>query len=123
MEEDIFNLNPLYSTLIATVIGFVLINDLTVAEQNTVGNWLILTGQVLITNAAAQSVIENRLSGNIININSGVHKSAYCPPKYDIQAIREVLKKTTPKHNSNAISLLEKTIESLKKEEEELKKN
>ena len=119
--DDIFNLNPLYSTLIATIIGFALIDDFTVAEQNAIGNWLILSGQVVLSNAAAQAVVEQRASGNIININSKSHKENYCPFKYDVQIMREILKKTNPKHSNNAISLLERTVAALEKEIKELK--
>lgn len=47
-----------------------LIDDLTANEQNVVGNWLMLISQILITNAAAQALIERRVHGPIMNTNS-----------------------------------------------------
>lgn len=49
---------PIYS-LSATAIGFLLIDEFTPAEQNSLGNWFMLIGQVLCTNASQQQVINN----------------------------------------------------------------
>lgn len=38
-------------TISAALVGYILINDLTPYEQNALGNWLMLTAQVLCTNA------------------------------------------------------------------------
>lgn len=46
-------------TVSAFAIGLILIDDLTPAEQNSVGNWFMLIGQVLATNASQQQVINN----------------------------------------------------------------
>lgn len=53
------NINANEFTTIAFVIGLLLIDDLTPAEQNSVGNWFMLIGQVLATNASQQQVINN----------------------------------------------------------------
>lgn len=47
-------------TISATIIGFLLIDDLTPAEQNSLGNWFMLLAQVLCTNAAQQQLLNNR---------------------------------------------------------------
>lgn len=47
-------------TLSAVVIGYILLNDSTPAEQNSLGNWFMLIGQVLCTNSSQQQVINNR---------------------------------------------------------------
>ncbi len=47
-------------TLSAIVIGYILLNDSSPAEQNSLGNWFMLIGQVLCTNSAQQQVINNR---------------------------------------------------------------
>lgn len=39
-------------TLFATLVGFALIDGFTALEQNAIGNWFMLVGQVLETNAA-----------------------------------------------------------------------
>ena len=46
--------------LSAIIIGFLLIDESTPAEQNSIGNWFMLIGQVLCTNSAQQQVINNR---------------------------------------------------------------
>ena len=46
-------------TISAFTIGLLLIDDLTPAEQNSVGNWFMMIGQVLATNASQQQVINN----------------------------------------------------------------
>ncbi len=43
-------------TLSAIIVGYLLIDDLTANEQNALGNWLMLTAQVLCTNAFYQQV-------------------------------------------------------------------
>lgn len=54
------SINSLTFTGSAVVIGFILIDDLTINEQNAVGDWLMLVGQVLQTNASQQQVLEDR---------------------------------------------------------------
>ncbi len=54
------NISPPIFTLSASAIGFILIDELTPAEQNSLGNWFMLIGQVLCTNASQQQVINNR---------------------------------------------------------------
>lgn len=44
----------------AIVVGYLLIDDLTANEQNALGNWLMLTAQVLCTNAYYKQVQEER---------------------------------------------------------------
>ena len=68
-------------TTSAFVIGLLLIDNLTPAEQNSVGNWLMLVGQVLETNASQQQVINNfnntsnRSNEHIINNNEAIKKA------------------------------------------------
>ena len=68
--HDLFNTNPRYSTSISFILGLLLVDSLTAPEQNMLGNWIILMGQTILTNAASQNIIESRISGNIFNINS-----------------------------------------------------
>lgn len=55
-----FDLPPRTMTIIAVILGYLMIDDLTPAEQNSLGNFLILIGQVLETNSAQAQVIANR---------------------------------------------------------------
>lgn len=45
----ILSLSPLEFTTLGTVIGYILSCTLTVQEQNSLGNWLELVGQILLT--------------------------------------------------------------------------
>ena len=68
-------------TTSAFIIGLLLIDNLTPAEQNSVGNWLIMVGQVLETNASQQQVINNynntsnTSNEHIINNNETIKKA------------------------------------------------
>lgn len=63
-------INAYEFTTIAFVIGLLLCDDLTPAEQNSVGNFFMLIGQVLATNASQQQVINNyNKSSNPSNVH------------------------------------------------------
>ncbi len=47
-------------SLSAVIVGYLLIDDLTANEQNALGNWLMLTAQVLSTNAFYKQVQAER---------------------------------------------------------------
>lgn len=64
------NIHPTTYNLIAVAIGIVLVDDLSANEQNSLGNWFMLLGQYLETNAAQQQLIESRIENINININS-----------------------------------------------------
>ena len=48
----------------AVVVGYLLIDDLTANEQNALGNWLMLTAQVLCTNAYYKQVQQERATNS-----------------------------------------------------------
>lgn len=54
------DISPINFTLSATIIGYILIDELNANEQNALGNWFMLIGQVLCTNASQQSVQNQR---------------------------------------------------------------
>ena len=120
--NDIFNLNPRYSTTIGFIIALILVDNLNAAEQNLVGNWFELVGQAILTNAASQTVIESRATGNIININSKEVKCAYNPPVYDINKIKKIINQLYP-NNKNEVDILLKSLKELQKKVEELQKD
>ena len=119
--DDIFNTNPRYSTTIGFILGLVLVDSLTAPEQNMLGNWIILIGQTILTNAASQNIIESRINGGIININSKEVKCLYNPVIYDIEKIRKIIREVYPSSNSD-VDVLKKAIEELNKKLDELKK-
>lgn len=73
------NINPNIYAFSTYIIGMIIISDLNVTEQNTIGNWLMLLGQFIVTNAGQQAMIESRIEKNNININSKKHKSGQGP--------------------------------------------
>ena len=50
------NIPPKLWSFSAVAVGYLLIDDLTANEQNALGNWLMLTAQVLCTNAYYKQV-------------------------------------------------------------------
>lgn len=50
---------PIYSSS-AFIIGLLLSDDLTSAEQNSLGSWFMLVGQTLCTNASQHQLLNNR---------------------------------------------------------------
>ena len=119
--DDIFNTNPRYSTTVGFILGLVLVDSLSAPEQNMLGNWIILIGQTILTNAASQNIIESRINGGIININSKEVKCLYNPVIYDIEKIRKIIREVYPSSNSD-IDVLKKAIGELNKKLDELKK-
>lgn len=69
------NINPQLFSFLAVIAGAVIVDDFSVNEQNSIGNWLMLVAQYIITNASQQSLIESRLDQKNININSKQFKS------------------------------------------------
>ena len=65
------NIPPKLFTLSAVALGYLLIDDLTANEQNALGNWLMLTAQVLCTNALYKQVEAERRNGpNNFNVET-----------------------------------------------------
>ena len=60
----IFSLPPKHFTIIAFLIGILLVDDLNAAEQNALGGFFELVGQVLITDAAQSQLIQNIIANN-----------------------------------------------------------
>ena len=64
------NVSPKTFSFSAVVVGYLLIDDLTANEQNALGNWLMLTAQVLCTNAFYKQVQQERASQNVQNMST-----------------------------------------------------
>lgn len=91
-------LNSKTFTLSAVVVGFLLIGDLNPTEQNALGNWFELVGQILETNG---SYTFNDQNGNSSNDNSNDNSN---------------------NDTEQTINLLKKTINAMQKEIDQLKK-
>ncbi len=59
------NVNPEIFSILATVVGFVIEDDYTANELNSIGNWLILVGQFMLTTSAQQQLINARYQNNL----------------------------------------------------------
>lgn len=90
------NVSAKVFSLSAIVVGYLLIDDLTAKEQNALGNWLMLVAQVISTNAFYKEVQLER------------------------QETQEANREPT---TEDTIEILEKMINALSKEVEELKEN
>lgn len=116
------NLDPKIYTISAFAIGLALIDNFTANEQNAIGNWFITIGQTLENSAAWQQVIEERVEGNTININSKEAKEGGSPYMNN--------KPLYPNHDNNSnnnendcLASIEEVLRVMKEEIENLKKN
>lgn len=109
------NVDPKSFTLSAFIIGFALTDDLTANEQNSVGNWLILVGQVLEANSAQQQVIEERISGNTININEKKYKQEGNPYMHNQSLYGDGNNTTNTKNSTspNDIDIIKKVLDKM----------
>lgn len=87
------NVSPKAFSFSAIIVGYLLIDDLTANEQNALGNWLMLTAQVLCTNAYYKQVQQER-STSTSNVS-----------------------------NEDGIEMLKKMVNALNEEIENLKRN
>ena len=104
----------MYAVLAVTV-GFACVGDYNANEQNSIGNWLILVGQYILTHAAQQQLIEARLENNNLNTNSQKHKNGTGGPFTDNEQGRS---NQTQRYEVDflidAISKIEKELKNLK---------
>ncbi len=105
------NTNPHTFSLIAVAVGFACVRDYNANEQNSIGNWLILVGQYILTHAAQQQLIESRIENNNININSKKYKTGHGGPFTDNEQ---------KKSNQNQRGEVEFLIDAIKKIQDEL---
>lgn len=98
------NIDPHEYSITACFIGFLCVSNYNANEQNSIGNWLILVGQYILTHAAQQQLIESRIENNNINTNSKKYKRGTGGPytnnedgisnqNNDLNLIKDALKK------------------------------
>ncbi|MCI8445201.1 MAG: hypothetical protein HFG15_02065 [Bacilli bacterium] len=63
-----FELPPRTLTIIAVIFGYLMIDDLTAVEQNSLGNFLMLIGQMLETNSAQQQLFNSKITDKRLEI-------------------------------------------------------
>lgn len=84
------SIDPHTFSIIAVAVGYACVGDYNANEQNSIGNWLILVGQYILTHAAQQQLIESRIENN--NINSNSKKAKKVVPHTQIMRTTKVTK-------------------------------
>ena len=102
--------NPHLYAMLAVTVGFSCVGDYNANEQNSIGNWLILVGQYILTHAAQQQLIEARLENNNLNINSKKSKSGQGGPFTDNENGK------SNQTQRDEVDFLIKAVEDIKKE-------
>ena len=109
------NTDPHLFAMLAVTVGFASVGDYNANEQNSIGNWLILVGQYILTHASQQQLIEARLENNNLNINSKKHKNGTGGPFTDNEAGKSnQTQRDEVDFLINAISKIEKELHNLK---------
>lgn len=99
MKYDSFLYNSKTYTLAALIIGYILIEELSVDDQNAVGNWLMTIGQILDGNAAIAQAIQNKIDANTSNNNNSSNNNndviinCIKEDKKTIQELKDMIKK------------------------------
>lgn len=93
----------------AVAVGYLLIDDATANEQNALGNWLMLTAQVLCTNTYYQQVQAER------NIQKPVTDAK--------NSNKQNQNNFTDSKNQEVLILLTKMVNAMQKEIDEIKKS
>lgn len=76
------NINPELFSITAIIVGLIIEGDYTSDELNSIGNWLILVGQITLTTAAQQQLINNKFQkneGSRIKSDAGNHSLKNVP--------------------------------------------
>lgn len=59
MNNLLANINPTVFSWSAVIIGTIICEELNAVEQSSVGNWLVLLGDYLLTNSAQIAVLQD----------------------------------------------------------------
>ena len=71
MEKIVFNIGPYSFTTSAFLIGLLLVQELSIEEQDSIGNWLQLVGLTMQTYASQQITIDASKIDNKDKSNDG----------------------------------------------------
>lgn len=67
LSKWLFTLDPYEFTLVSTIIGFIISPSLTINEQNSLGNFFELLGQIILTINAQATTLNSKKNVNIYN--------------------------------------------------------
>lgn len=118
--KDLFNINPKYSTILADIIGILLTDNLSALEQDMLGNIILLIAQNIITNANSQYLIESKVLGNNININSKEVKSIYNPFIYNEERLKTIINEIN-KNDFIDLNIINNVLDELKQKLNKIK--
>lgn len=93
MAKFTSNVDASTFTISAFLIGYLLLDDLDPAEQNSIGNWFMMIGQVLCTNSAQQQVLNNKNNTNHNNPIIDGYNSVFNSLRKSINTIDQELNK------------------------------
>lgn len=82
--------NPRVLTLSAIILGYALIGDYSANEQNAIGNWFMLVGQILETNSAFEQMSQSNQNTNA-STNYQIYSQRLSANEEEIKKIKEVL--------------------------------
>lgn len=112
------NTNPHLFAMLAVTVGFASVGDYNANEQNSIGNWLILVGQYILTHAAQQQLIEARLENNNLNTNSKKHKNGTGGPFTDNESGKSnQTQRDEVEFLLDAVAKIEKELNNLKNQQ------
>lgn len=127
------NVPPKLFTLSAIAVGYLLIDDTTSNEQNALGNWLMLTAQVLCTNAFYKQVqtergidnsntatSQNQSSYNEYNKSNSYHQDQSFFSKANQHNMKS---NCSDDSDSDTIEMLQKMVDAIQMEINNLKNN
>lgn len=84
-------------TISAVMVGLLIIPNLNAKQQNDLGNWLMLVGQVLCTNAARIAVLKANEPSNSLSNQELIYifEQTIEAMKKEIQELKQKVNKTT----------------------------
>ena len=112
------NTDPHLFAMLAVTVGFASVGDYNANEQNSIGNWLILVGQYILTHVAQQQLIEARLENNNLNTNSKKHKNGTGGPFTDNESGKSnQTQRDEVEFLLDAVAKIEKELNNLKNQQ------
>ena len=83
MDKFSFLHNPKTYTLSSMILGYILIGNLSSAEQNALGNYLITIGQILEENSAIEQAMDSKSTDTMFDY--------FIKHEIDIDKIKKIL--------------------------------
>ena len=75
MQKVVFNIGPYSFTTSAFIIGLILARELSIEEQDSIGNWLQLIGLTMQTYASQNvTLVTNKDSSNIESLKETIKR-------------------------------------------------